>query len=262
MTSADPPKPDRLDALLSELPGLAPLAPPAEFLVQAERLGIAFEAGDLDRLGRFLAMLLHFGRHVNLTAIKEPEEAWMRHVLDSLTLVSLIASTDARTICDVGSGGGLPGLVLASIMPELSFTLIEATGKKASFLESAAAGLKISNVVVESDRAETLGRDVNNHRQKYDLVTARALGNLPVLLELTAPLAKVGGFVLAVKGARAGDEIEQARQALHLLHCRVADTVRTPTGTIVVIEKLRPTPKLYPRRPGEPKRAPLGTATK
>ena len=94
----------------------------------------------------------------------------------------------------------------------------------------------------------------SNH---WDVVMARAIGPLRMLVEITVPLARVGGLVLAIKGARAPQEIEEARAALHALHAAVIDTILTPTGRIVVIEKQRRTPKLYPRRPGEPKRAPL-----
>ena len=246
---------------LTPLATLPPLAAPGEFAAEVNKLGIEFDPGDLERLGHYLAMLLHVNQHMNLTAVADPQELWMRHILDSLTLVPFIASVEAATVLDVGSGGGLPGLVLAVVMPEVSFTLLEATGKKARFLEEAARILKLANTTIVNDRAESIGVDRGRHREKYDLVTARAVGRLPVLLELTVPLAAVGGHVLAIKGQRAREEIDSARAALHLLHCRVSDTVDTPTGTIVVIEKQRRTPKIYPRRPGEPKRAPLGGKT-
>jgi 16S rRNA (guanine527-N7)-methyltransferase len=232
--------------------------PPARFIEAAEAYGIAFDPGDLEALGNYLALLLEANTRFNLTAVTDPDEAWTKHVFDSLTLLPYVVSAEARHVIDVGSGGGLPGVPLAIALPEVDFTLLEATGKKANFLGDAAQRLQLANIEVINDRAETIGRDRDNHREQYDLVVARAVGRLAILLELAVPLAVVGGHVAAIKGARAGREIEEASQALRLLHSEVAETARTPTGTIVLIEKLRSTPKLYPRRPGEPKRAPLG----
>jgi 16S rRNA (guanine527-N7)-methyltransferase len=135
--------------------------------------------------------------------------------------------------------------------------LLEATGKKAGFLRECAAALALANVEVVNERAETAGRDRERHRERYDAVVARAVGKLSVVLELAMPLARVGGLVLTIKGATASEEVAAAGGALRALHGEVVHTARTPTGTILVIEKLRPTGKLYPRLPGEPKRAPL-----
>jgi 16S rRNA (guanine527-N7)-methyltransferase len=234
------------------------LAPPPSFLDACRALDIAFDDGDIERLGRFLTLLLRANRRFNLTRITELAEAWHRHIYDSLTLVPIIASIDARRLIDIGAGGGLPGIVLATTLSSAHVTLVEATGKKARFLEDVAEELGLKNVDIVNDRAETIGRDRQRHREQYDVVTARAVGKLPVLLELTIPLARVGGLVLAIKGESADAEVEAARQALHELHSHVIASQRTCTGTIVVIEKQRRTPKAYPRLPGEPKRAPIG----
>jgi 16S rRNA (guanine527-N7)-methyltransferase len=135
--------------------------------------------------------------------------------------------------------------------------LVETTGKKARFLEETVATLGLRNVTVFNDRAERLAALDGPQRALWDVVTARAVGRLPVLLELTVPFVRVGGHVLAIKGEQAPTEIEQSKIALHRLHASVIDTVRTTTGTVVVIEKSRPTPKCYPRAAGEPLRAPL-----
>ena len=233
------------------------LRPPDSFRREAEAFGLAFEGGDLERLGSYLAMLLDANTRFNLTAITDPDAAWMKHVLDSLTLLPYVVSAGARRVIDVGSGGGLPGVPLAIVLPEVGLALLEATRKKAEFLEEAARRLGLENVSVINDRAETVGRDRRLHRERYDVVVARAVGRLAVLLELALPLVKVGGHVLVIKGRQATTEIDEAQTALRLLHGNPVQTVRTPTGTIVVIEKLRATPNRYPRWPGEPKRAPL-----
>lgn len=239
-------------------PDIFPLKPPREFFKVIESLELEFDPGDLERLGLYLALLLETNRQFNLTGITDPDEAWVRHIADSLALVPFIAGADAARVIDIGSGGGVPGLPLAIALPEAQFTLVESTGKKASFLEATVQRLGLLNVAVINDRAETLGQDLHRHREQYDFAIARALGKLPVLLELTVPFVKIEGLVLAIKGEQAATEIENAKQALYQLHCHVVDTVRTDTGTICVIQKQRKTPRLYPRKPGEPKRMPLG----
>lgn len=240
-----------------------PLPAPPEFLAAAATQGIVFDDDDLERLGRFLALLLDANTRFNLTSVTDPAAAWTRHIFDSLTLVPMIEAFGAPDgaalrVLDVGSGGGLPGIPLAICMPSAHFVLLDATGKKAAFLRDVVAALRLANVEVVNDRAETAAQDHHRFRERFDIVLARAVGPLAVLLELTVPFARVGGLVLATKGERAPDEITAAKQALHLIHAHVIDTVRTPTGTIVAIEKQRKTPRMYPRPPGEPKRRPLG----
>ncbi len=309
---------------------VAPQPPPA-FLQSAAALNIEFEPGDLEKLSQYLALLLDANTRFNLTAITDPDQAWTRHILDSLTLVPFIvaiqessttdgtpASPAADSACnptsgsagilpasdspgienfsgtraspiqviDVGSGGGLPGIPLAIVLrsAQIHFTLLEATGKKARFLQDTINQLNLKNVTVINDRAETIGQEhksaggrataeahsgdgsggggnsAGGHREKYDLVLARAVGRLPVLLELTVPLAKVGGHIIAMKGEKAAEEIADSKAALHLLHAHIVETTAAAggTGTIVLIEKTRKTPRTYPRQPGEPNRVPLG----
>lgn len=235
-------------------------APPQAFLDACAAHDIAFDDGDLDLIRRFLAMVLEANTQFNLTRITDlygESGVWHRHVLDSLTLLPFIVEAGARSAVDVGSGAGFPGMVLAIVLGDVNVTLLEATGKKARFLEETARALGLKNVTVVNERAETAGRDRDRFRERFDVVLARAVGPLPVLLELTVSLAVTGGHILAIKGARAAEEIAAAQAALHALHCHVVDTVRTTTGTVVVIEKQRKTPKMYPRRPGEPKRDPI-----
>lgn len=251
----------------------SPIAPTPEFLAALDELGVELEPGDGERLGRYLGLLLETNRAFNLTAITDPGQAWMRLIFDALTLVPLLAELPARAcVLDVGSGGGLPGVPLAIVMPQLDFTLLEATGKKAEFLRTVAERLHLTNLTVVNDRAERAAHDRGPKdewagrslagpvglRGSFDAVTARALGPLATAVELTVPFAKVGGLVLLVKGQRAEEELAAAQEALHLLHAAHAATVETPTGRIVVLEKFHHTPKVYPRRDGEPKRAPLG----
>ncbi len=248
---------------------LTPPAPTPDVLTAAASLGIEFEPGELDHLGTFLALLLDANTRTNLTAIKDPADAWTRHVLDALTLLPMLADLpEGARIIDIGSGGGLPAIPLAIVSPHLRFTLLEATGKKCDFLRHAIAELQLSNAGVLQSRAEAAGQDRGTRqpdgsrtgatREAFDAATARAVGPLAVIAELTIPLVKVGGLVVLVKGQRADEELAAAREALQLLGAAHAGTIDTPTGRVVVLEKLRPTPRTYPRRDGEPKRTPLG----
>jgi 16S rRNA (guanine527-N7)-methyltransferase len=238
-----------------------PIPPPPDLAARAEASGIAFDEGDVERLGAYLALLLDANTRFNLTAIRDPAEAWERHLLDSLTLLPYLLEARAATVVDVGTGGGLPGVPLAIAAPAIQFTLLEATGKKADFLKDAVRRLDLANVRVVNDRAENAGR-APEHREQYDVATARAVGPLAVLVEYTLPFVRVGGHLLAIKGQNAPKEVTDARVALSALHAEVVDTARTATGTIVVVEKHRRTSPKYPRRPGEPKRAPIGSESK
>lgn len=237
---------------------------PDTFKAEAASIGLEFEDGDLERLSDFLDLLYDANARMNLTAIRDRDEAWHRHVLDGLTLVPWIAAarekaaarSESPSLIDVGSGGGLPGLVLACVQPTLPITLVEATGKKARFLEEAAKRLGLDRVEVLAERAEVVGRDPR-HRERHDLVTSRAVGPMPILAEYLVPLARTDGLVLAVKGARAEEEVAEAKQALYHLHAEVVEVRPTSTGRIVVLAKKRAVPKAYPRAVGEPKRRPL-----
>lgn len=235
-------------------------------------MGVELAPGEAERIGHFLGLMLDENQRQNLTAVRDAEEAWEKHALDALTLVPVLADLgtardgDARVL-DVGSGGGVPGLVLACVMPGVRFTLLDATAKKTAFLERAARAIGLGNVEVVTARAESLGQDrgekagagrIGGHRESYDAVLARAVGRMATLAEITVPFAKVGGLCVLTKGARAEEELVEAKAALHLLHAAHAGTIETPTGRVVVLEKLRSTPKAYPRRDGEPKKSPLG----
>jgi len=242
---------------------------------RASSIGVEFDEGDLERLGASLALLLAANETANLTAIRDPVEAWSKILLDSLALFPVLAEVEPagerRRVLDLGSGGGVPGIPLAICMPDTEFTLLDATAKKCAFLEHAAGELGLENVRVVCARAEEAGQDRGRKvdragaswregalRDAFDAVTARGVGRLAMLVELVVPFARVGGVCVLTKGERAGEELDEARQALHLLHAAHAGTVATPTGQLVVIEKLRPTPRAYPRAVGEPKRHPLG----
>lgn len=249
-----------------------PLAATPDFLKLAADYGIQFEPGDVEKLGRYLAMLLRANESFNLTATRDAAEAWTRHIFDSLTLLPVLAELPQRaSVIDVGSGGGLPGIPLAIVVPTLNVTLLEATGKKAEFLRQVVRQLGLANVSVVQERAELAAHDrgekinqagqslrAGGHREIYDAAIARAVGPMATIAELCVPFAKVNGRIALIKGQKAEEELAAAGPALHLLKAIHVGTIDTPTGRIVILEKPSATPRLYPRADGEPKRKPLG----
>lgn len=227
------------------------------------RMELTLDPAQLAQLAAYLDHLLEVNQRINLTGIRDRDEAWRRHVIDSLTLLpGLEALPTGTRIIDVGSGGGLPGIPIAIARPDLAVTLSEATGKKAKFLEECTARLGLANVTVLNARAEHLGQDPL-HRQGYDVAACRALGPMRELLEYTLPLVKVGGFLLAMKGPSVEAELEAAGDAMDKLGGgEIAVYEAYPDGfdnrsLIVRIDKDRPTPRSYPRAPGTPRQSPL-----
>ena len=191
------------------------MKPTESFLAAAADAGIAFESGELDQLGQYLALLVEVNETTNLTRIVDPDDAWPRHILDALQLLALLGELPPEAkVLDVGSGGGLPAIPLAIVRPDLQFTLLEATGKKVEFLSSTAQALGMGNVNVVQDRAENAAAFRGVHRGVYHAVTARAVAPLSTLLELTIPFLVEGGLLLAIKGQKAEEEIEDAKK-----HC-------------------------------------------
>jgi 16S rRNA (guanine527-N7)-methyltransferase len=178
-------------------------------------------------------------------------------IADCLVLVEHLG--DARRLVDVGSGGGLPGLPLKIARPDLEVVLVEADRDKAAFLQRAAAELGLEGIEVLDRRAEDVGRDPR-YRETFDAAVARALAAMPVVAELCLPLVRVGGHLLAQKTQ--GEDVDGAMPAIEKLGGGPARVVAAPssaraTGTVVIVEKLRPTPEAYPRRTGVPARKPL-----
>lgn len=229
-------------------------APPLAMLKDDPALS-ALSSLQHEQLEGFFERLLETNRSFNLTALRDRDEAWQRHIVESLRLVPLLE--DPKTLLDVGSGGGLPGIVLAIAKPNVSVTLLEATAKKAHFLEETARLLRLQNLSVVCERAEEAAALGSTLRESFDLVSARAVAPLRTLLELTIPFLKIQGRLLAVKGQRAEEEVKEAARASRLLHCTLEERHRQPSATILLFRKQEATPSKYPRRSGEPKQHPL-----
>lgn len=232
---------------------------PDSFRTALADLGAPLPDTALERLQAYLHALLEKNQHMNLTAVRDWDEAWTRHILDSLMLVPALPETGR--FLDVGTGGGLPGIPVAIALPGLEVTLLEATTKKCRFLEEVVALLGLTNVRVLNARAETAGRDPAV-RETFDFCTARAVGALPILLEITLPFLKVGGQLVAMKGTQAEEEASASGHALNCLGggkplIRRFDHPALPGACLVRVAKVKPTPPGYPRAPGKPASDPL-----
>ena len=226
----------------------------------ASRAGLALSDDQAVRLDRYIDLLLEANTTMNLTRIADREAASVLHVGDALTLLPFLPREDHR-LADIGSGGGVPGIPLAIARPDASVFLIESTRKKAAFLTRAAGELGLSNVQVLGDRAEDVGR--SKHRDSFDVVTARAVGALAMLVEWCLPLVKKGGRLLAMKGQRITEELPAAEAAIKRLSA-AAPVVHAVEGlpgaehhVIVDILKLGRTDARYPRPPTIAKGKPL-----
>ncbi len=217
------------------LPAAAPLVAPPSFVEEIARFGVVLDEAKVRSLGDYLARLLAMSSLLNLTAIKDPSEAWTRHAVDSLALVPQLAHLQAGgRVIDIGSGGGLPGIPLAIARPDLEVVLVEATQKKASFLSAVSEAIGLANVTVVANRAEALhGSDLAG---AFDVVTARAVAKLEALVPWTAPFARPGGHLMFIKGERAPDELRDAKNVLARFRCTHERTVVGSTGRIVVLK--------------------------
>ncbi len=224
------------------------------------RLDLDLDRDRLAGLAAFHRLFVDANARTNLTAVREPEAVWHRMIVDALTVLPVIG--DAATLVDVGTGGGLPGIPLAIARPDLAVTLVEATGKKCEALTRFVEGLGLDRVSVVNGRAETVARDPAL-RERFDVATSRALGALPVVLELTLPFIAIGGEAIAMKGPAVAAELDGAASALQRLGGGRPEVRRSYPDdfendlVLVRIPKRRATPRAFPRAPGLPKKQPL-----
>ena len=222
----------------------------------ARELGLELTEETADKLCAFGEAVIRQNEVMNLTAITEPTAVAQLHLLDSLTLLK-VADPKGKSIIDVGCGAGFPGVPTAIACPEARVTLLDSLGKRMNWLETVLPQLGVRARCITA-RAEEA---VADHREKFDFATSRAVARLNILLELTAPYVRVGGAVLALKGAAAREELEEAKAAVKKLGLKLEDIhdfqIAGATHSVIVLRKIAPTPNQYPRRFAKIKQAPL-----
>ena len=227
----------------------------------AREFDLDLSPAQLDQFARYAELLIDWNLRFNLTSIADPRDIVIKHFLDSLSAARSIPAGPIK-LMDVGAGAGLPGLPLKIARPEITLTLVEATRKKCDFLKAVADDLHLSAVQVVNARAEDAGR-MEDHREQYDIAIARAVADLPVLIEYLLPFVKIGGFAVAQKSREAADELDRADTAILLLGGLSSEiiSVHVPglneERTLILIEKITATSDEYPRRTGVPAKKPL-----
>ena len=219
-----------------------------------------------DQFDRYLNEILEWNAKFNLTAIRKPEEIRVKHFLDSLTVAKASGDLNGKSLVDVGTGAGFPGIPLKIAYPELKLTLIDSVGKKLRFCEHVCARFGWTDVTFRHARVEDAAREAAL-REAYDFAVARAVTQLPALCEYLIPFVKIGGKMIAQKSADCEHEIEAARAAIAALGGRfeakiaveipIAGDENAGKRALVVIRKISPTPQIYPRQAGTPTRNPL-----
>ena len=220
------------------------------------RLGLTLDEKTADTLCAFGAAVVEQNKVMNLTAITEPDQVAKLHLLDSLSVLA-VKDLSGKRLVDVGCGAGFPGVPLKIACPGMELTLLDSLGKRMNWLETILPQLGVQANCVTA-RAEEYVADV---RESYDFATSRAVARLNILLELSAPFVKVGGYVLAMKGTAAAEELEEAKKAIKTLGLKLEEVREFPVDgtahTVIVLKKIAPTPAKYPRRFAKIKQAPL-----
>ena len=234
-----------------------------QFQQYAERqLNISLTEHELNQFAKYYEELIAWNEKMNLTAITEKQDVYEKHFYDSLSAQLAVSFHDFKTLCDVGAGAGFPSIPLKICFPHLHVTVVDSLNKRITFLKHVIDTLGLSNVQLFHDRAETFGHK-KQMRESFDIVTARAVAKLSVLSEYCLPLVKLDGIFLVLKGPKGSEEIYEAKRALATLGGKIIDVVETKLPleqserNLLVIKKVKQTPKKYARKPGIPNKEPL-----
>ena len=230
----------------------------------AEKLGISLSPEQLEQFATYYQELVDWNRRVNLTAITDYQAVQVKHFLDSLTVTLAMKQPAGGSfrLIDVGTGGGLPGIPLRIIYPEIKLVLLDSTTKKADFLRHLKKKLGLDNIEIVVGRAEEAAHDTR-YREQFELVLSRGVAPLATLAELTLPFCAIGGSFIAQKKGAIDTEISEAAKAISLLGGSLREIKKVgleefpDERQLVIIDKVLPTPEKYPRRAGVPNKRPL-----
>lgn len=220
------------------------------FVEEVKKLGIILNEEQLKKLEIYCNYLIEYNEHTNLTAIKEPEQIYLKHFYDSITIVKAIDFNKVNNLIDIGTGAGFPGMIVKILFPEIEVTLLDSNNKKIAFLQELTMKLGLKKVNFYHGRAEDF---CVKNREKFDVVTARAVSNMTLLSELCLPLTKVGGYYIALKGSNE-EEIDDSLYAIKVLGGEIEEKItfelpiENSGRNILKIKKSVNTPKEYPRR--------------
>ena len=227
-----------------------------EFIKETKKLGINITEEIMNKFDTYINFLIEYNEHTNLTAIKDYESILLKHFFDSLMLEHYFDFKDTRRILDIGTGAGFPGMILAIMHPEIEVTLLDSNNKKLKFLELLAEKINVKNIKIVHERAEDY---VNRERQKFDVVTSRAVSDLEILSELSIPFLKIGGYFIPLKG-KIDDELNRSKEIIKNLGGNIKNIFNyelikeNSTRNIILIEKVSDTPNKYPRNYSQIKR--------
>lgn len=235
----------------------------AEILKKAaEEYGISLSETQLQQFDRYQELLVEWNQKMNLTALTEPKDVAIKHMIDSVSVYDEKWFSEGMSVIDVGTGAGFPGLPLKILCPSLKVTLLDSLNKRVKFLETVVSELGLSDTVCVHARAEEAARQ-KQYREKFDAVVSRAVARLPILAEYDLPFVRVGGFFAAMKGAKYEEEAQEAKKAVKLLGGGepVLREIKLPgledKRGIIYIRKEKKTPSVYPRKAGTPEKNPI-----
>lgn len=225
-----------------------------------EQIDIKFNDKQLSQFYEYMDLILEWNEKINLTAITEPEEVILKHFIDSLTINKYIREN--KTLADVGTGAGFPGIPLKIYRPDLNVTLVDSLNKRINFLNEVIFKLDLKDINTVHSRIEDFGKD-KKYRESFDYVTARAVANLTTLSEYLIPISKVNGKCICMKGNDVKEEIKDSEKAINLLGGKIkkVDYFELPNSDIsrnvIIIDKIKNTSSKYPRKAGVPSKEPL-----
>ena len=228
---------------------------------KGQAAGLTFTSEQVDKFNKYYEMLIETNRSMNLTAITEPDEVAVKHMIDSL-LVYKEKDFSGKTLVDVGTGAGFPGIPLKIYCPSLKIVLMDSLAKRLKFLQIVIEELGLEGITCEHIRAEDAGHK-SQHREHYDIAIARAVAPLAVLAEYCLPLVKSGGFFYAMKGSKYKDEFEQGKKAVNILGGKFVgcEEIKLPGlddgRAVLIVQKYKKTPEKYPRKAGVAAKNPL-----